>query len=160
MRFLRHHGDCLKFCSFVYEPSSVVVGVINYLEEQRNSLLDLQEKHGVKVWHIMFLFSCVFKSIVALVTFLIYLASWRTDTLRNRYPVCWNGWSLGLRVDMEGDNDGLCNGWWRFSPSAQTNNGFTSSGMLLGVQILYVSNVLLILLSIFMVISYLICFVP
>ncbi|XP_020187629.1 DExH-box ATP-dependent RNA helicase DExH15 chloroplastic [Aegilops tauschii subsp. strangulata] len=38
-----------KNSSFVYEPSSVVVGVINYLEEQRNSLLDLQEKHGVKI---------------------------------------------------------------------------------------------------------------
>lgn len=57
----------------MYEPSSVVIGVINYLEEQRNSLLDLQEKHGVKVWHMMFLFSCVFKSIVALVICLICL---------------------------------------------------------------------------------------
>jgi hypothetical protein len=46
----------------VYEPSSVVIGVINYLEEQRNSLLDLQEKHGVKVWHMIFLFALVFSS--------------------------------------------------------------------------------------------------
>ncbi|XP_051192754.1 DExH-box ATP-dependent RNA helicase DExH15 chloroplastic [Lolium perenne] len=38
-----------KNSSYVYEPSSVVIGVINYLEEQRNSLLDLQEKHGVKI---------------------------------------------------------------------------------------------------------------
>ncbi|XP_040377451.1 DExH-box ATP-dependent RNA helicase DExH15 chloroplastic isoform X2 [Oryza brachyantha] len=38
-----------KNSSYVYEPSSVVTGVINYLEEQRNSLVDLQEKHGVKI---------------------------------------------------------------------------------------------------------------
>ncbi|GJN22218.1 hypothetical protein PR202_gb09766 [Eleusine coracana subsp. coracana] len=34
---------------YVYEPSSVVTGVISYLEEQRNSLIDLQERHGVKI---------------------------------------------------------------------------------------------------------------
>jgi hypothetical protein len=62
-------------------------------------------------------------------------ASRHTDTLWHRYPVCWNGWSLGIRVDLEGDYDGLCNGWWRFSPFAQTNNGFTSSGILSGMQI-------------------------
>ncbi|EEC73969.1 hypothetical protein OsI_08870 [Oryza sativa Indica Group] len=38
-----------KNSSYVYEPSSVVTGVINYLEEQRNSLVDLQEKHSVKI---------------------------------------------------------------------------------------------------------------
>uniref|UniRef100_A0A0D9VKT4 Helicase ATP-binding domain-containing protein n=1 Tax=Leersia perrieri TaxID=77586 RepID=A0A0D9VKT4_9ORYZ len=38
-----------KNSNYVYEPSSVVTGVINYLEEQRNSLVDLQEKHGVKI---------------------------------------------------------------------------------------------------------------
>lgn len=52
------------------------------------------------------------------------------DSLRNRCPVCWDGWSLGFRIDLEGDNDGLCDGWWRFSPSAQAHNRFTSSGML------------------------------
>lgn len=49
-------ADCLSVCSYVYEPSSVVTGVISYLEEQRNSLIDLQERHGVKVWHTMLLF--------------------------------------------------------------------------------------------------------
>ncbi|KAK3159048.1 hypothetical protein QOZ80_2AG0145010 [Eleusine coracana subsp. coracana] len=38
-----------KNSSYVYEPSSVVTGVISYLEEQRNSLIDLQERHGVKI---------------------------------------------------------------------------------------------------------------
>ncbi|KAL6911461.1 hypothetical protein ACP4OV_000266 [Aristida adscensionis] len=38
-----------KNSSYVYEPSSVVTGVISYLEEQRNSLIDLQEKNGVKI---------------------------------------------------------------------------------------------------------------
>ncbi|RLM78407.1 DEAD-box ATP-dependent RNA helicase ISE2, chloroplastic [Panicum miliaceum] len=38
-----------KNSSYVYEPSSVVTGVISYLEEQRNSLIDLQEKHNVKI---------------------------------------------------------------------------------------------------------------
>ncbi|EES07290.1 hypothetical protein BDA96_04G260200 [Sorghum bicolor] len=38
-----------KNSSYVYEPSSVVIGVISYLEEQRNSLIDLQERHGVKI---------------------------------------------------------------------------------------------------------------
>ncbi|XP_047324710.1 DExH-box ATP-dependent RNA helicase DExH15 chloroplastic [Impatiens glandulifera] len=35
--------------SFIYEPSSAVMQVINSLEEQRSSLLKLQEKHGVKI---------------------------------------------------------------------------------------------------------------
>ncbi|CAD6249557.1 unnamed protein product [Miscanthus lutarioriparius] len=38
-----------KNSSYVYEPSSVVTDVISYLEEQRNSLIDLQERHGVKI---------------------------------------------------------------------------------------------------------------
>lgn len=61
-------ADCFTFCSYVYEPSSVVTGVISYLEEQRNSLIDLQERHGVKVRHIGFLFSCVVRLIAVLVT--------------------------------------------------------------------------------------------
>lgn len=64
-------------------------------------------------------------------TVLIRLFLWiNIDTLRNRCPVCWHGWSLGFWVDLEGDYDGLCNGWWRFSPSAQAHNRFTSSGIL------------------------------
>jgi hypothetical protein len=59
----------MTVCSYVYEPSSVVTGVISYLEEQRNSLIDLQEKHNVKVWHIMSLFSSVVQPIVVLVSF-------------------------------------------------------------------------------------------
>ncbi|KAL7261024.1 hypothetical protein ACSBR1_006643 [Camellia fascicularis] len=35
--------------SFIYEPSSTVIKVINFLDEQRSSLVQLQEKHGVKV---------------------------------------------------------------------------------------------------------------
>ncbi|XP_062222073.1 DExH-box ATP-dependent RNA helicase DExH15 chloroplastic [Phragmites australis] len=38
-----------KNSSYVYEPSSVVTGVISYLEEQRHSLIDLQERHSVKI---------------------------------------------------------------------------------------------------------------
>ncbi|XP_039773145.1 DExH-box ATP-dependent RNA helicase DExH15 chloroplastic [Panicum virgatum] len=38
-----------KNSSYVYEPSSVVTGVISYLEEQRNSLIDLQDRHNVKI---------------------------------------------------------------------------------------------------------------
>ena len=56
----------MTVCSYVYEPSSVVTGVISYLEEQRNSLIDLQERHNVKVWHIMYLFSSVVQPIVVL----------------------------------------------------------------------------------------------
>ncbi|CAD6242483.1 unnamed protein product [Miscanthus lutarioriparius] len=51
-RFSQEHQDaveCYKQQSYVYEPSSVVTGVISYLEEQRNSLIDLQERHGVKI---------------------------------------------------------------------------------------------------------------
>ncbi|GAB4839894.1 DExH-box ATP-dependent RNA helicase DExH15 chloroplastic [Ancistrocladus abbreviatus] len=35
--------------SYIYEPSTTVVNVINFLEEQRNYLLQLQEKHSVKI---------------------------------------------------------------------------------------------------------------
>lgn len=35
--------------SFIYEPSSTVINVINYLEEPRNYLLELQDKHGVQI---------------------------------------------------------------------------------------------------------------
>ncbi|KAI8024134.1 hypothetical protein LOK49_LG03G00370 [Camellia lanceoleosa] len=35
--------------SFIYEPSSTVIKVINFLDEQRSSLVQLQEKHGVKI---------------------------------------------------------------------------------------------------------------
>lgn len=35
--------------SYIYEPSIIVLNVINFLEDQRNSLLELQEKHGVKI---------------------------------------------------------------------------------------------------------------
>ncbi|KAK3038636.1 hypothetical protein RJ639_027299, partial [Escallonia herrerae] len=34
---------------YLYEPSTAVVNVINFLDEQRSSLLQLQEKHGVKI---------------------------------------------------------------------------------------------------------------
>jgi hypothetical protein len=66
--FVRRLADCLTFCSYVYEASSVVTGVISYLEEQRNSLIDLQERHGVKVWHIGGFPPFIIQSIVALVT--------------------------------------------------------------------------------------------
>ncbi|KAF8390326.1 hypothetical protein HHK36_024851 [Tetracentron sinense] len=35
--------------SYIYDPSSTVINVIKLLDEQRNSLLQLQEKHGVKI---------------------------------------------------------------------------------------------------------------
>ncbi|XP_022868375.1 DExH-box ATP-dependent RNA helicase DExH15 chloroplastic isoform X2 [Olea europaea var. sylvestris] len=35
--------------SYIYEPSTTVMNVINFLDEQRSSLLQLQEKHGVKI---------------------------------------------------------------------------------------------------------------
>lgn len=35
--------------SYIYEPSTTVINVINFLDEQRNSLLQLQEKHGVNI---------------------------------------------------------------------------------------------------------------
>ncbi|KAI5679129.1 hypothetical protein M9H77_10079 [Catharanthus roseus] len=35
--------------SYIYEPSSTVMRVISLLEEQRSSLLDLQEKHDVRI---------------------------------------------------------------------------------------------------------------
>ncbi|KAM7464580.1 hypothetical protein LguiA_032701 [Lonicera macranthoides] len=35
--------------SYIYEPSTTVIDVINFLGEQRSSLLNLQEKHGVKI---------------------------------------------------------------------------------------------------------------
>ncbi|KAJ4973182.1 hypothetical protein NE237_006356 [Protea cynaroides] len=35
--------------SYIYEPSTTVVNVVNFLDEQRRSLLQLQEKHGVKI---------------------------------------------------------------------------------------------------------------
>nr|GMC88082.1 DExH-box ATP-dependent RNA helicase DExH15 chloroplastic isoform X1 [Ipomoea batatas] len=35
--------------SYIYEPSAIVLDVINLLEEQRTSLLELQEKHGVRI---------------------------------------------------------------------------------------------------------------
>lgn len=35
--------------SYVYEPSSTVKKVIDFLDEQRSSLLELQEKHGVEI---------------------------------------------------------------------------------------------------------------
>ncbi|KAG9155533.1 hypothetical protein Leryth_009941 [Lithospermum erythrorhizon] len=35
--------------SFVYEPSTAVMNVVDFLEEQRTALLSLQEKHGVKI---------------------------------------------------------------------------------------------------------------
>ncbi|CAN4124318.1 unnamed protein product [Withania somnifera] len=35
--------------SFVYEPSTTVLNIIDLLEEQRSSLLELQEKHGVNI---------------------------------------------------------------------------------------------------------------
>ncbi|XP_059655972.1 DExH-box ATP-dependent RNA helicase DExH15 chloroplastic [Cornus florida] len=35
--------------SYIYEPSTTVVDVINFLDEQRNFLLQLQEKHDVKI---------------------------------------------------------------------------------------------------------------
>ncbi|KAJ1696081.1 hypothetical protein LUZ63_004593 [Rhynchospora breviuscula] len=38
-----------KSVSYVYEPSSTVLEVINYLEEQRNSLIQIQERYGIKI---------------------------------------------------------------------------------------------------------------
>lgn len=38
-----------KSNSYLYEPSSIVTDVINLLEEQRNSLMQIQDKHGVKI---------------------------------------------------------------------------------------------------------------
>ncbi|GFY88374.1 DEAD/DEAH box helicase [Actinidia rufa] len=35
--------------SYIYEPSTTVIEVINFLDEQRSSLLQLQEKHGVSI---------------------------------------------------------------------------------------------------------------
>ncbi|MCL7022372.1 hypothetical protein MKW94_028701 [Papaver nudicaule] len=35
--------------SYVYEPSTTVLNMIKLLDEQRNSVLQLQEKHGVKI---------------------------------------------------------------------------------------------------------------
>jgi superfamily II RNA helicase len=35
--------------SYIYEPSSTVLNVIKFLDEQRSSLLQLQEKHGVNI---------------------------------------------------------------------------------------------------------------
>ncbi|KAK1423047.1 hypothetical protein QVD17_18341 [Tagetes erecta] len=35
--------------SYIYEPSSTVLDVINFLDDQRRSLLQLQEKHDVKI---------------------------------------------------------------------------------------------------------------
>ncbi|CAK9308574.1 unnamed protein product [Citrullus colocynthis] len=35
--------------NYIFEPSRTVINMINFLEEQRNSLLDLQEKHGVNI---------------------------------------------------------------------------------------------------------------
>ncbi|GLT86371.1 hypothetical protein SLE2022_045140 [Rubroshorea leprosula] len=34
---------------YIYEPSSTVMNVIAFLDEQRNSLIQLQEKHGVEI---------------------------------------------------------------------------------------------------------------
>jgi hypothetical protein len=81
----------LAVCSYVYEPSSVVTGVISYLEEQRNSLIDLQERHGVKVWHIMLLFISVVFPIVVFSLLSDLFIPLHIDTLRNRCPVCWDG---------------------------------------------------------------------
>lgn len=36
-------------CSYIYEPSTAVLNVVNILDEQRSSIVQLQEKHGVKV---------------------------------------------------------------------------------------------------------------
>ncbi|KAJ3694882.1 hypothetical protein LUZ60_000259 [Juncus effusus] len=38
-----------KNTNYVYEPSSTVLNVIHHLEDQRNSLLNIQEKHGVNI---------------------------------------------------------------------------------------------------------------
>ncbi|XP_020090516.1 DExH-box ATP-dependent RNA helicase DExH15 chloroplastic [Ananas comosus] len=38
-----------KSNSYIYEPSPVVIDVVNHLEEQRNSLIQIQEKYGVKI---------------------------------------------------------------------------------------------------------------
>lgn len=35
--------------SYIYEASTIVMNIINLLDEQRSSLLQLQEKHGVKI---------------------------------------------------------------------------------------------------------------
>lgn len=35
--------------SYIYEPSTTVINVINFLDDHRSSLLELQEKHGVKI---------------------------------------------------------------------------------------------------------------
>lgn len=38
-----------KSNSYIYEPSSIVVDVINFLEDQRSSLLQIQDRYGVKI---------------------------------------------------------------------------------------------------------------
>ncbi|XVF02347.1 hypothetical protein REPUB_Repub04eG0167700 [Reevesia pubescens] len=38
-----------KNINYIYEPSSTVLNVISLLDEQRNSYLQLQEKHGVEI---------------------------------------------------------------------------------------------------------------
>ncbi|CAH9146624.1 unnamed protein product [Cuscuta epithymum] len=38
-----------KSNSYIYEPSAIVLDVINLLEEQRIALVELQEKHGVNI---------------------------------------------------------------------------------------------------------------
>ncbi|XP_057952308.1 DExH-box ATP-dependent RNA helicase DExH15 chloroplastic-like isoform X1 [Malania oleifera] len=35
--------------SYIYEPSTTVLDVISFLDEQRSSLFEIQEKHGVKI---------------------------------------------------------------------------------------------------------------
>lgn len=48
----KKHAD-IRFiqtlCSYIYEPSSTVKRFISLLDEQRCSLLELQEKYDVKV---------------------------------------------------------------------------------------------------------------
>ncbi|XP_029118558.1 DExH-box ATP-dependent RNA helicase DExH15 chloroplastic isoform X2 [Elaeis guineensis] len=38
-----------KSNSYIYEASSVVINVINHLEEQRNSLIQIQDRYGVQI---------------------------------------------------------------------------------------------------------------
>lgn len=35
--------------SYIYEPSTIVINAVNFLEKQRTSFLKLQEKHGVEI---------------------------------------------------------------------------------------------------------------
>lgn len=79
---LRMTLDHLLFCffSYIYEASTIVMNIITLLEEQRSSLLQLQEKHGVKVisWYLLEYMCVLIRSCIELYTATVYrsLAAW------------------------------------------------------------------------------------